>query len=107
MFKLVTLLVLVIALIAGAFAQEERAPVAAAPAPSAPRRAGPPSPSAAPAATNAVSSWLSYSFFYEIGCRISSRDPPCGRVMEKGTPRALTSHASEGALVISRRKLDA
>ena len=49
MFKVITLLVLVIALISGAMAQEERAPVAAAPA-SAPLRAGPPSPSAAPAA---------------------------------------------------------
>ena len=50
--KFLALVFLVIALIAGAFAQEERAPVAAAPAP-APRRAGP--PSAAPATANMVS----------------------------------------------------
>ena len=63
MFKLMTLLVLVIALIAGAFADEERAAVAAAAPALAPRRAGPPSPSAAPAAaSNAVSFSLSFPF---------------------------------------------
>ena len=66
MLKLVTLLVLVIALIAGAFAQEHTT-VAAAPA-SAPRRAAAPSP--APAASKVNKYRFRSLFFFDIGCNV-------------------------------------
>lgn len=92
MFKLVTLLVLVIALIAGSFAQEERAAVAAAPA-TAPRRAGP--PSAAPTA-NEVSLPLVFPFSFLDSLSGFDRDghlrAPIGRKGKKGgTAKASTS----------------
>lgn len=109
MFKFVTLLVLVIALVAGTFAQEARAPVAGAPAPSAPRRAGPPSPAPAPAAAASDAVSLFFLFFPKNSTALSCFTHLQLKGGRKKGRREVASKLCRWQLLISagKKKLDA